>query len=51
MEAGGSARVCTGQGGCARNRIEGVSADPVGKVATTMDPAGKTAIQTKGQRI
>ena len=43
-EAGDSARVCADQGGRARDRKEGVSADPVGKATTTTDPTMKTTI-------
>jgi hypothetical protein len=43
-EADDSARVYAGQGGRARGRKEGVSADPVGKATTATDPAMKTAI-------
>jgi hypothetical protein len=51
MEAGGSARVCAGQGGRARDRVEEVTADPTGKATTTMDPTIKTTIQPKRQQI
>jgi hypothetical protein len=43
-EAGDSARIYVGQGGRARGRKEGVSADPVGKATTATDPAIKTTI-------
>jgi hypothetical protein len=48
-EAGGSARVCAGQGSHARDRVEGATADPVGKA--TADPATKTMIRPKGRQI
>jgi hypothetical protein len=50
-EASDSARFCVDQGGRARDRKEGVSADPAGKVTTTMDPSMKTVIRPKGGRI
>jgi hypothetical protein len=50
-EAGGTARICAGHGGCARGRIEGVTADPVRKAMATMDLAGKMTIRPKGRQI
>jgi hypothetical protein len=51
MEADGSTRVCAGQGGRVRGRIEGVSTGPVGKATTATDPAMKMVIRPKGRRI
>lgn len=45
------ARVCAGQGGDARGRTEGVSANPPGKATAATDSAKETAIRPKGQQI
>jgi hypothetical protein len=50
-EAGGSARVCASHGGRARDRIEGVKADLVGKATSATDPARKMAIRPKERQI
>lgn len=50
-EADDSTRVCAGKGGRTRDRVEGVTADPVGKATTATDPAKKTTIRPKGRRL
>jgi hypothetical protein len=50
-EADDSARVCAGHGGRARGKIEGVTADLVGKATTATDLAWKTTIRPKGRQI
>jgi hypothetical protein len=47
-EAGNSAHVCAGHGGRAHSKIEGVTADLVGKATTATDLAWNTAIRPKG---
>jgi hypothetical protein len=50
-EAGGSARVCVGQGGRACDRLKGVTVDLVGKATTATNLTMKTTIRPKGRQI